>query len=173
MPYCHCPPQPNSSCPEGCVRQRLNHLSHSPEVLIRRHFTANTPSPSCKMQQGQPQRWQTGSCGRYGLTVSWRRGAGKPKGAQMLKQRLNKKNKSGRSEASLPMIYAEGVSHCEAPSPSSRAYHTPSLHALFSNEATDLLVVLKMLPRNEHRLFPPPQMLAVILMLTIVGSYYF
>lgn len=93
--------------------------------------------------------------------------------AQMLKQRLNKKNKSGRSEASLPMIYAEGVSHCEAPSPSSRAYHTPSLHALFSNEATDLLVVLKMLPRNEHRLFPPPQMLAVILMLTIVGSYYF
>lgn len=72
------------------------------------------------------------------------------------------------------MIYTEGVSHCEASSPSSCACHAPSLHALFSNEVTDLFVVLMMLPRIECRLFSACRMLAVLFsLLTILGLYQF
>lgn len=72
------------------------------------------------------------------------------------------------------MIYTEGVSHCEASSPSSCACHAPSLHALLSNEVTDLFIVLMMLPRIEWRLFSCPQMLAVLFsLLTSLGLYQF
>lgn len=72
------------------------------------------------------------------------------------------------------MIYTEAVSHCETSSPYSCACRAPALHAVFSNEVTDLLVALMILPRTECRLFSSPQMLAVLfLLLTILGLYQF
>lgn len=72
------------------------------------------------------------------------------------------------------MIDTEGVCHCEAPSPSSCTCHAPSLYALFSNEVTDLFVVLMVLPRTEYRLFLSPKMLAALFsVLTILGLYQF